>query len=422
MLFHQLPSDVLLHLANLLPNEQLLNLARVSSALRHLLLDSSTIWTTIQLDDYYDLSTAKILLKRSKTASLDVVISSPLFDHVTTNLRSLSPERWRSLSLRALSDLEIADFLRHIKHPLPQLSRLQCLAADLQHLRTDVHKPILASASALRSLKIHGCVACLTPLTALTTLHVSRLSSNYHEFRALLEGLPNLETLILESIIETTTDTTYPVFEVPSVSRLAVSFMDHPLSPFMKARPIPLLTSLRLPNLEYLEISKDRGDYGEFTGKEFPKLATLALRDMSSFCSSNFALLRSLQLKVSRLEVYGVSDLDTLLAEGSWPALTTLVCEPAGDDSSSLPSWFSAQANTIIMLPKRPDDDDAVFYAEGLGGLLQPGQLVESTQWSDLDDDDEDSFEDDFDLEFELGYHDEDEDYDDYEEDMDEWD
>nr|GAT44139.1 predicted protein [Mycena chlorophos] len=421
MLFHQLPSDVLLHLANLLPNEELLTLACVSSALRHLLLDSSTIWTTIQLDDYYDLSTAKILLKRSKTASLDVVISSPLFDHVTTHLWSLSPERWRSLSLRALSDLEIADFLRHIQHPLPQLSRLQCLAADLEHLRTDAHKPILASASALRSLKIHGCVACLPPLTALTTLHVSRLSSNYHEFRALLEGLPNLETLILESILEPTDrkDTTYPVFEVPSVSRLAVSFiMDHLPSPSMK----PLLTSLRLPNLEYLEISKDRGDYGEFTGKEFPKLATLALRDMSPFCSSNFALLRSLQLKVSRLEVYGVSGLDTLLAEGSWPALTTLVCEPAGDDSSSLPSWFSARANTIIMLPKRPEeDDDAVFYAEGLGGLLQPGQLVESTQWSDLDDD-EDSFEDDFDLEFELGYHDEDEDYDDYEEDMDEWD
>lgn len=280
-------------------------------------------------------------------------------------------------------------------------------------------------------------------------------------------GSPNLTTLILSELLDRLNIETFPdqeisprtVIEASSLKYFAVGFMntyltsaDDPVS--KNAIPVtrrlilaqPILVSLSMPNLEYLEVSGSRADFGELSRKEFPALRTLCLRDMI-FPTCDPALYRSFS-KITHLELNDVQGVELLAApdeEGNkpWPDLRTLVCRFPDEESCSwLGNLLDGRPRLTLQVPERRKDEVLAFGRDHDVQLLsdEPWGLIRSedfahSEWEDDEDDDfsgsdfdrysdeidffEEMYEDNYEYELEHGEGDEEDGYDD--EDAGEW-
>ncbi|KAJ7492678.1 hypothetical protein FB451DRAFT_543973 [Mycena latifolia] len=406
-----LPGEVLLEICTTLildlgdaPSEPVvLRLCSVCKPLRELLLASPTAWTRIRLRTFADLSGASLFIERSKACLLDVSVYFDIFDYIPPEfIHNLAVARWRRLTVSGPYSYEIARFVQAISDiPTLELTDVKLLARAQSDCGTE-HVPLLSGAAgALRTLTMRGCVRCLAPFPHLTRLNVSHLLCNYDEFRDLIQGSPNLTTLILGNLLDQLDlepeTGTRPLFEAPSLKALAVGF----LNAYLISGDRPLLAFLSLPNLEYLEIVGSRADYGELSGKPFPALRTLCLRDMD-FPTCDAALFRSFS-KITRLELNNVQGMQLLMVpdetgSAPWPDLRTLVCR--FPDEESCP-WLCSMLDhrprlTIYVLEQHKDDLLAAGNRHDMRFLApdEPSGLIRAEdfacgKWGDDDDSDE---------------------------------
>ncbi|KAF7306873.1 F-box domain-containing protein [Mycena indigotica] len=289
---------------------------------------------------------------------------------------------------------------------------------------TVTHTPLFRC-DGLRFLAFNGCIACIPPLKDLATLHLYHLHAKYPEFRMLIQGLPNLKALILQEIMDDFDDDpekSNPPFEATSIRSLSVSFVNDYL---VSSHEKPLLCSLLLPNLEYLEITGDRRDYGEFSGKDYPHLKTLHLREIN-FESIDCTIYQSFR-KITRLEMHHVTGVGILFEGTPWPLLETVVYEPPPEKAKISP-LLVYRPNVQLILPERYQNAENQVAHDPLRGLLNP-ELFARGKWDDLDDTQfsdelledyyggDSDYEDNF--EYEVDYNEEE---DEYEEEDDDWD
>ncbi|KAJ7900283.1 hypothetical protein B0H14DRAFT_1558672 [Mycena olivaceomarginata] len=327
------------------PQPVVLLLASICKTLRELVLNSPTLWSRIRLRTFNDLESAPLFFRRSKECLLEVSLSfhRDLVPDITEtrffNVIAANMARWRKLTIRGPMSSEVKTFLQEIiGTPTPSLMEVFLLPSEHAACDED-HRPLLSGASdALRALTMRGCISCLAPFPNLTKLNIFRLNCNYEEFRRLIQGSPNLATLILGELQDTFPMVTVmepivshrPLIEALSLRYFAVGFANsEPLETYAK----PLLVSLSMPNLHYLEVVGSRADYGELSGKPFPALKKLCLRDMD-FPASSAALYRSFTT-ITSLELYFVQGARLLMAPDEdgktpWPHLQTLRCENWG--------------------------------------------------------------------------------------------
>ncbi|KAJ6621681.1 hypothetical protein B0H10DRAFT_968597 [Mycena sp. CBHHK59/15] len=162
-----------------------------------------------------------------------------------------------------------------------------------------------------------------------------------------------------------------------------------------------------MPNLEYLEVSGSRADYGEFSGKAFPSLRTLCLRDMR-FPPAVAAVYRSFSL-ITRLELIDIYDVPSLTEDADssasfsqWPELRSIVFWLPSHRPSGNYSWLaklisSRQPLTIEV----PEDDKDTVLAIAAGHNLrfltdEPASLITEDDFVDDESSDPESEYDDF--------------------------
>ncbi|KAJ7487540.1 hypothetical protein B0H11DRAFT_2013779 [Mycena galericulata] len=423
-------------------------LSRVCKFCRELVINSPTLWTYIRLRSFRDLKVVLLFIERSKTCLLDVSVCLDVIESINPEIiQSYAVPRWRRLTVRGPVSSEVTRFVQAISEiPTPELQEVRLLPRSRSDCQNDEHVPLLSGASAaLRSLALHGCVRCLAPLPNLTTLNISRLLCNYEEFRNLIQASPNLTTLILGDMVDRINFETFPdpdrspraTIEVLSLKIFAVGFTNTHLT---AADDTPILASLSMPNLEYLEISGSRADYGELSGKEFPALRTLCLRNMV-FPPCDPALYRSFS-KITHLELNHVQGAELLVGpeEGGalpWPDLQTLVCRvPDGESCSWLKNILEHRQRLTLRVPENCRDSvvalgrdhDVRFLLDEPWGLIRAEDFAHS-EWEDDEDDDfsgsefehysdeidlfEELYEDNYEYELEHGMEDGDDGYDD---------
>jgi hypothetical protein len=159
----------------------------------------------------------------------------------------------------------------------------------------------------------------------------------------------------------------------------------------------PLLVSLSMPNLHYLEVVGSRADYGELSGKPFPALKKLCLRDMD-FPASSAALYRSFTT-ITSLELYFVQGARLLMAPDEdgktpWPHLQTLRCENWGGRDCPWLELLEGRPQLTVELPIEQKDDvpaisndhDVRFFSDESSGLIR----VEDFMRADWEDEEED--------------------------------
>ncbi|KAJ7125641.1 hypothetical protein C8R43DRAFT_713464 [Mycena crocata] len=387
-----------------------LRLCSVCKFLREFVINTPTLWTTIRLGSFRDLDTAPLFVKRSTTCLLEIFAYFDRIDHLPPELvREYGVERWRKLTVRGPMESEVVRFVQSISDiPMPDLKEVRLLPRERSSCNNE-HVPLLSGAAdALNTLTMHGCIRCLAPLPHLTRLNVSRLGCQYDDFRCLIQGSPNLATLILDELqddyqpISEPVTTPRPLIEALSLRSLAVGFTGS--APFDRR---PLLAYLSTPNLEYLEIAGSRADSGDFSGKPFPALRTLCLSDMS-FPTSDVALYRSLS-KITHLEINNVQGVEILTLPdkqgvGPWPDLKTLVCRFPDEESCSwLEKLVDRRPRLSIRVPEQRRDDvlaiqnahDVRFLSDdGPSGLLRTEDFAQAE--GEDDDDDWDSEDSDF--------------------------
>ncbi|KAJ7244737.1 hypothetical protein B0H12DRAFT_1236005 [Mycena haematopus] len=339
-----LPSDITINIfttlivdlgdAPLVP--VVLSLASICKPLRELVIHTPTLWSRICLRVFpRDVKGLELFIHRSKQCLLDVSIYFDSVDLlVPVIIQSYAASRLRRLTLRGSLSSQVKTFLQAIiDTPTPDLADVQLLPREQVECNGN-HSPLLSGASdSLRTLTMRGCVSCLAPFPNLTKLNIFQLRCSYEEFRNLIQGSQNLTTLILgelqDHVPETISEDVVShraLIEAPSVRYFAVGFTNL-LFPFPDVQP--LLAFISMPNLEYLEVVGSRADYGELSGKPFPALKTLHLRDMN-FPDSNAPLYRSFA-KITSLELDNIEGVELLTAldengRPPWPHLQTLRC------------------------------------------------------------------------------------------------
>ncbi|KAJ7786249.1 hypothetical protein B0H16DRAFT_24305 [Mycena metata] len=347
-----------------------LRLSCICKSLRHLVLTTPILWSRIRILSSRDMNTVNLFLERSQDCLLDVYIYFDYIDHFVHLVQTYAVARWRKLTIQAPHWTQVADFLKEIVEiQTPQLKEVQLIARG--RFDCDEHGPRLLSgaADALRTLTMHGCVECLSPFPNLTRLNIFRLLCNYEEFRALIQGLPNLTTLILNQLldrfdIEDPEAVAIPrsAIEASALKFFAVSFANTELM-FTPERPP--LAFLAMPNLEYLEVSGLRTDYGELSGKSYPALRTLCLRDMS-LQASDATLYHSLAATITHLQLNDVLGVKHLLEPDEkgvlpWPHLQTVAWKSSDEENRHENcSWLenlSTRPRLILKIPEAFKDD-----------------------------------------------------------------
>ncbi|KAJ7092666.1 hypothetical protein C8R44DRAFT_891108 [Mycena epipterygia] len=409
-----LPSELVVHIfATLIADvgddghsePVVLRLCSVCKFLRDLVVNSPTLWTSIRLRTFTDLNSAHLFIDRSKTCLLDLFVSFNVLNHIPQEvIKDLNVPRWRRLSVRGPYSSEITRFVQAITDiPTPELRDVQLLAGEQSNCANE-HIPILSGAAdALRTLTMRGCIRCLAPLPQLTRLNISRLLCNYAEFRDLIQGSPNLTTLILVELLDhldpQPVTAPRPLIEAPSLRSLAVEFVN-----FSDDRSV--LAFLSLPNLEYLEVASLRADCGEFSGQPLPALRTLCLRDMS-FPTANAALYRSFS-KITHLELNNVDGVGLLAApdeEGAvpWPALRSIVCRfPDEQNCSWLEQVLNNRPRLSLQVPEHWQNKDSVLALAPIHDVRflsseEPSGLIRKDDFAPADWEDEgDSYSDGF--------------------------
>ncbi|KAJ7225572.1 hypothetical protein GGX14DRAFT_556347 [Mycena pura] len=431
--FILLPSDLLLQIFAILIDLDdsspetlepvVLRLSSLCKSLRDIVVNSPTLWSRIRLRNSQDLSGVRLFLERSATCLLDVSIFSDVFVELALPgiIQNYSVARWRTLTLRAPVSSQITRFLQAISNfPTPELLHVQLLPHDYEYCG-ERHTPILSNASeTLRTLTMYGCLSCLPPLPHLTTVNLFRFHCNYEELHALIQGSPNLTTLILGALMDLElyeAMASRPWIEATALRFLAVGFTNTHLNPSYKQ---PLLSLLSAPNLEFLEVNGTRADCGDFSWKSFPELHVLCLRNMH--CEKTDAAVYRSFTKITRVELTNVGGIKSLLApeEGGgmlWPNLQTLVCWPVYEDLSYLRLMDGRPRLTLVVPEQRRDNPDVLemasrgthcvrFCSEKPAGLIRPEDFAR-TEWEDDEEDWSDEDVSDFsgeDLEYDLDY------------------
>ncbi|KAJ6604591.1 hypothetical protein DFH09DRAFT_1123201 [Mycena vulgaris] len=363
-----LPGELLVHISTILIADVgddflepvILQLCSVCKALRELLVNSPTVWTRLRIRTFNDLNGVSLFIARSETCLLDLFVYFDVFDHIHPEfIQSYAVPRWRSLTVRGPDSKEIARFVQAISTiQTPELKDVKLIARDEAKCGPE-HIPLLPGASdALGSLTMRGCVRCLAPFPHLTHLNIFRLFCSYEDFRDLIQGSPNLKTLILGDFLDhEPVARPRPLIEASSLQSLAVGFINAVIyhdSP-------PLLAYFSMPNLEYLEVLGPRADYGELSGKPFPALRTLCLRDMS-FPTCDAIIFRSFT-KITHLELNNVHGVELLAAPDEhgatpWPDLRTLTCTVPDEESYSwLENLLYGRPRLTLYVPKQRRED-----------------------------------------------------------------
>ncbi|KAJ7103590.1 hypothetical protein B0H15DRAFT_223235 [Mycena belliarum] len=390
-------------------------LASLCKSLRELLLASPTVWRRIRVRTFADLRGAHLFIERSKACPLELSVHFDIFDHIPHEfIQALDLPRLCKLSVSGPFSNDIARFVQAISDTPTPLLRDVSLLARTQSNCGNAHVPLLSGASdALRTLTMRGCVRCLAPFPHLTRLNISNLLCNYADFRDLINGSPSLTTLILGNLLDhldpdsdNEAAVAGPMFEASALKYLAVGF----LNTYLVSGDRPLLGFLSMPNLEYLEVVGSRADYGEFSGKSFPALRTLCLRDLD-FPTCDVALYRSFS-NITRLELSNVQGMELLTVpeeKGAplWPDLQDLVCWLPDEESCSwLDGLLASRARLTLHVPLKRKNNfppaggryDIRFLSDQPSGLIGPEDFA-SMEWEDDDSSNsEDFFSDEIDL------------------------
>ncbi|KAJ7038261.1 hypothetical protein C8F04DRAFT_374770 [Mycena alexandri] len=426
-----------------------LRLSRICESLRDLVLTTPVLWSRIRLCSSQDMRAVNLFLRRSQDCLLDVYVYLDFLDHFVHLVQTYAVARWRKLTIQGPLWTEIAAILKEIVEiQTPQLKEVRLITRE--RFDCNEHEPRLLSggADALRTLTMHGCVGCLSPFPNLTRLNIFRLLCTYEEFRDLIQGLPNLTTLILNRLldrfdIEDPEPVAIPrsTIEASALRFFAVGFTNTEL---ISSSERPPLAFLSMPNLEYLEVSGSRTDYGELSGKSFPALHTLCLRNMS-FQASDATLFRSLAAKIIHLQLNDVRGVEQLLEPDEkgalpWPHLQTLAWnlsyEETSDENCSWLENLSTRPRLILKIPEAFKGNvsavrqyhDVQFLSDDPLGLIRAKDFVgvypasiEEEEDSDFSDQGDYFYEDDDNLDFEYDLEDQMEDYsgDDYDDDWD---
>ncbi|KAJ7169822.1 hypothetical protein C8R46DRAFT_1349790 [Mycena filopes] len=399
-----------------------LRLSSICKSIRALVVNTPTLWAYIRVRFPRDLDTAALFI-------------------APANAQRLAVARWRRLTIQAPLWTEISTFFLKaiLEIQTPHLKDVCLITRD--EISCNEHAPGLLSnaADALRTLTMHGCVGCLSPFPNLTRLNIFRLLCRYEEFRDLIQNLPNLTTLILNELLDRFDPETVPepvlvprsTIEAVSLRFFAVGFTNAEL---IHSEDRPPLAFLSMPNLEYLEVSGSRTDYGELSGKSFPVLRTLCLRNMS-FAASDAALYHSLTTEIIHLEldtVQGVEYLLELDEKGTlpWPRLQSLAWKDLDKEKNDGSSWLdklSTRPRLTLKAPAAFKDDlstieqchDVQLLIDESLGLIRPKDFASVDLGWPLDDeegfsadlDEADFFEDHDDYDFEYDLEDQMEDY-----------
>ncbi|KAJ6575048.1 hypothetical protein B0H19DRAFT_1254674 [Mycena capillaripes] len=409
-----LPGEIIIHIFSTLiedlgdapPEPVILHLSSICKSLRELVVSSPILWSRIRLRWFpHDMDHwANLFVARSQDCLLEMSVYFDFVDHLAPEIiRSYGVARWRRLTIHGLSS-EIVDFLKAIiDTPTPNLTEVRLFPREQLSCGGD-HVPLLSGASdALRTLTMRGCVGCLAPFPHLTKLNISRLFCTYTEFRDLIQGSPNLTTLILGELLDHFEIETFagpivshrPLIEAPSLRIFAVGFTNTDLTLFEDR---PLLAFLSMPNLEYLEVVGSRADYGELSGKPFSELTTLCLCDMN-FPASDAALYRSFT-KITSLELNNVEGIELLAAPEEngaipWPHLETLRCRFL-DSCSWLERLLDRRPQLTLEVPMQRKDDVMAISGSHVVRFFsdEPSGLIRAEDFGRAEFEDEENFSD----------------------------
>jgi hypothetical protein len=229
---------------------------------RDVTINTPDIWTNIHISMRRPLKYTLVFLERSKSSLLDITINV-IGAHYSSfievsNAISSHIYRTRRLVITAEGVEDVQCIVKPFHH---------IVVSNLEYLHILVrisegwsgypfHFPLVAGAVQLRSLKLEGvCSKCSPPLVGLTNLDILRFQPNYGELRDLFSASPSLTKLVLRkfgngSPSDAPSDHDLPIIETFSLRYLAISFNDsHSISHCQCT-----LSSLSMPNLEYLEI------------------------------------------------------------------------------------------------------------------------------------------------------------------------
>ncbi|KAF7294833.1 hypothetical protein MIND_01021200 [Mycena indigotica] len=254
-------------------------------------LEYPDLWTSVypfcSINNNDAVSWTSFCLERSKSCLFDVVLhlpSPPNMALVSKIMLLIAQhiQRLRSLSVFAVDQTNAGEVFALLENAqrAPRLSNLELVCDDTRSISmTAPHDGILISTPALSSLRLHG-VRSPVPFVGLRSLDLKGLRTSYADFEAMATASPLLVQLVLPNIrlLVDPQTSTFPPIQMPSLKALALSFAHPP--PSNQFNPChSLLSFLRLPNVEYLEL----------VGSIIPDLA-------ATFHASCFSNLRTLRL------------------------------------------------------------------------------------------------------------------------------
>lgn len=275
--------------------------AAVCSRWRDLALNHPDIWTNIRITSSTPAPTILLWFERSKSWSFDVDINTDTYNNDSATdfaqlhdiIRPHLPS-CRSLVLK-ISDYRDFDILTQDFHSqvMPNLQNVHFhlglghswLPDEMNH-RCRLPVPFTPT---LQTLTLCGvCSRCSPSLVGLTHLNIYRYEPAYSEFRDLFAACPSLSTLVLREFVNTGSEDaqeTRSAIDCSSLQTLAIS-MENSHSDAHCRCPI---TSLSMPNLEYLEIANAANIrlrlashfFQESQSQKLPKLQTLRLRSVT---------------------------------------------------------------------------------------------------------------------------------------------
>ncbi|KAL1754657.1 hypothetical protein FB107DRAFT_215221 [Schizophyllum commune] len=406
---------------------------------RSLALDTSELWSDISVDlcDAQSYARARTYVLRSRDHSLAIHVNCvPESDEIPhlEFIAGLVPRitwliiRGRAMSTveQILATMEGAPLLRRLEYSVYQNDHPR------QHEFWGLSEHPVVGLPVLRHLKaIRGCEQCAPRLAGLVSLNITHLPPL--ALANIIRDCPSLEALALplyDPIVAASDAETPSLVEAPSIKRFAVDATDN----LARGPCVPI----SLPNLEYLELSDDRGYSSEGYSQlfpppkgapkstnPFPKLQTLHLHNGYDFERSLcMPFLRSL----STVRHLILTNPDTLpVSDKHWPGLQSMhvntvlyTGEPRTGlflTSEDLKAFAEARPAVEIIVPDHEtvpvdlpfrrvphgeyglisaDDvaeEDDGFYSDEMEGMFEIDHDFES-EWDDYEDEDEEDDED----------------------------
>ncbi|KAJ7709779.1 hypothetical protein B0H17DRAFT_1029228 [Mycena rosella] len=239
----------------------------VSQQWRAAALNYPDLWTQICVPFSMRNAVAWIglCLDRSKSCLFDITMQLPADDASAVIIGVMrlvlqNVQRLRRLAISADSFLahpgELFALLQNAQRA-PRLAVLELTFADPSPAATMRIPPggLLLQAPSLSSLLLHG-VASPVPFVGLRSLDIQGLRTTYADFRDMTVASPLLTNLILPKLrlMVDLQSKLLPPIEIASLRTLALSFCK-PLPSNSFAPCHNLLSILKLPNLEYLELA-----------------------------------------------------------------------------------------------------------------------------------------------------------------------